>query len=211
MFKIAVLISGGGSNLQSIIDSIENKYLTNCSIEFVISDRNGVLGLERAKKHNIRGLILDRKEYGEALSDKILETLEGKVDLIVLAGYLSILNGTIIKKFKNRIINIHPSLIPAFCGKGMYGLKVHEKAIEYGVKISGCTVHFVDEGTDTGSIIIQKHVYVEDGDTAETLQKRILIEEHRALPEAIKLISEGNVTIDGRRVIKNFHKSEYIL
>jgi phosphoribosylglycinamide formyltransferase-1 len=211
MFKIAVLISGGGSNLQSIIDSIENKYLNNCRIEFVISDRDSVFGLDRAKKHNIRGLILDRKEYGAALSDKILETLDGKVDLIVLAGYLSILNGEIIKKFKNKIINIHPSLIPAFCGKGMYGLKVHEKAIEYGVKVSGCTVHFVDEGTDTGSIIIQKAVYVQDEDTAESLQKRILIEEHKALPEAIKLLSEGSITIDGRRVIKSFHREEYIL
>lgn len=208
MFKIAVLISGGGSNLQSIIDSIESKYLNNCQIEFVISDRDGVFGLERAKKHNIRGLILDRKEYGAALSDKILEILDGKVDLIVLAGYLSILNGDIIKKFRNRIINIHPSLIPAFCGKGMYGLKVHEKAIEYGVKVSGCTVHFVDEGTDTGSIIIQKVVQVQDEDTAESLQKRILVEEHKALPEAIKLLSEGSITIAGRRC---FNKAKFVV
>jgi phosphoribosylglycinamide formyltransferase-1 len=208
MFKIAVLISGGGSNLQSIIDSIESKYLNNCQIEFVISDRDGVFGLERAKKHNIRGLILDRKEYGAALSDKILEVLDGKVDLIVLAGYLSILNGDIIKKFRNRIINIHPSLIPAFCGKGMYGLKVHEKAIEYGVKVSGCTVHFVDEGTDTGSIIIQKVVQVQDEDTAESLQKRILVEEHKALPEAIKLLTEGSITIAGRRC---FNKAEFVV
>lgn len=202
MFKIAVLISGGGTNLQAIIDSIESKYLNNCQIEFVISDRDGVFGLERAKKHNIRGLILDRKEYGATLSDKILEIVDGKVDLIVLAGYLSILNGEIIKKFKNKIINIHPSLIPAFCGKGMYGLKVHEKAIEYGVKVSGCTVHFVDEGTDTGSIILQKVVQVQDDDTAESLQKRVLIEEHKALTEAIKLLSESSITIDGRRVVK---------
>lgn len=211
MFKIAVLISGGGTNLQSIIDSIESKYLSNCEIQVVISDRDGVLGLERAKKHNIKTLVLDRKEYGATLSDKILETIDGKVDLIVLAGYLSILNGEIIKRFKNKIINIHPSLIPAFCGKGMYGLKVHEKAVEYGVKVSGCTVHFVDEGTDTGSIIIQNVVEVKDNDTAESLQKRILVEEHKALPEAIKILSEGNVEICGRRVIKNLNKEKYVL
>lgn len=200
MFKIAVLVSGGGSNLQAIIDSIESNYL-NCSIEYVISDKMGAFGIERAEKHNIKTLIVERKEYGANLSDKILEILDGKVDLIVLAGFLSILRGAIIDKFKNRIINIHPSLIPSFCGKGMYGLKVHEKAIEYGVKIAGCTVHFVDEGTDTGSIIIQKAVEVCDDDTPEILQKRVLVEEHKALPEAIKLISEGKINFDRRRCI----------
>lgn len=199
MFKIAVLISGGGSNLQAIIDSIEDKYL-NCSIEFVISDREGAFGIERAKRHNLKALVLDRKSYGMTLSDRILEIIDGKVDLVVLAGYLSILNGNILEKFKNRIINIHPSLIPAFCGKGMYGIKVHEKALEYGVKVAGCTVHFVDEGTDTGSIIIQRSVKVEDNDTPETLQKRVLVEEHKALVEAIKLISEGKIVLQGRRI-----------
>ncbi|MCY6356138.1 phosphoribosylglycinamide formyltransferase [Clostridium sp. ZS2-4] len=200
MFKIAVLVSGGGSNFQSIIDSIESNYM-NCSIEYVISDKMGAFAIERAKKHNIKTLVFERKEYGANLSDKILEILDGKVDLIVLAGFLSILKGNIIDKFKNRIINIHPSLIPSFCGKGMYGLKVHEKAIEYGVKITGCTVHFVDEGTDTGSIIIQKAVEVCNDDTPEILQKRVLVEEHKALPEAIKLISEGKVKFDRRRCI----------
>ncbi len=200
MFKIAVLVSGGGSNLQSIIDSIESNYL-NCSIEYVISDKMGAFAIERAKKYNIKTFVLEKKEYSSNLSDKILELLDGKVDLIVLAGFLSILRGNIIEKFKNRIINIHPSLIPSFCGKGAYGLKVHEKAIEYGVKITGCTVHFVDEGTDTGSIIIQKAVEVCDNDTPEILQEKVLVEEHKALPEAIKMISEGKVKFYGRRCI----------
>lgn len=200
MFKIAVLISGGGSNLQSIIDSIENGYLKNCNIEMVISDRAGAFGIERARKYSITTFELNRKEYGDSLSDKILELIDEKVDLIVLAGYLSILKGDILNKFKNRIINIHPSLIPAFCGNGMYGIKVHESALEYGVKISGCTVHFVDRGTDTGSIIIQKAVEVYNDDTPESLQKRVLIEEHKALPEAIKLISEGKLSMEGRKI-----------
>jgi len=202
MFKIAVLISGGGTNLQSIIDSINNNYLENCSIEFVISDKMGAFGIDRAKNNNIKTYELDKKQYKDSLSDKILEIIDGKVDLLVLAGYLSILKGDLLKKFKNRIINIHPSLIPAFCGNGMYGIKVHEKALEYGVKVSGCTVHFVDEGTDTGSIIIQKAVKVENNDTPESLQKRVLIEEHKALPEAIKLLSEGKISIKGRRVVE---------
>lgn len=200
MFKIAVLVSGGGSNLQAIIDSIESNYL-NCSIEYVISDKMGAFAIERAKKYNIKTFVLEKKEYSSNLSDKILELLDGKVDLIVLAGFLSILRGNIIEKFKNRIINIHPSLIPSFCGKGAYGLKVHEKAIEYGVKITGCTVHFVDEGTDTGSIIIQKAVEVCDNDTPEILQEKVLVEEHKALPEAIKMISEYKVKFYGRRCI----------
>ena len=201
MYKIAVLISGGGTNLQSIIDAINNNYLENCSIEYVISDKVGAFGIERAKKNNIKTYELDKKQYKDSLSDKILEIIDGKVDLLVLAGYLSILKGDLLKKFKDRIINIHPSLIPAFCGNGMYGLKVHEKALEYGVKVSGCTVHFVDEGTDTGSIIIQKAVKVEDNDTPESLQKRVLVEEHKALPEAIKLLSEGKISIKGRKVV----------
>jgi len=162
----------------------------------------GAFGIDRAKNNNIKTYELDKKQYKDSLSDKILEIIDGKVDLLVLAGYLSILKGDLLKKFKNRIINIHPSLIPAFCGNGMYGIKVHEKALEYGVKVSGCTVHFVDEGTDTGSIIIQKAVKVENNDTPESLQKRVLIEEHKALPEAIKLLSEGKISIKGRRVVE---------
>ena len=199
MFKIAVLASGSGSNLQSIMDKIDDGYL-NCSIEIVIGDRPGIFALDRAKNKGIKTYTVDRKEYREKLSDKILEILGDRVDLIVLAGFLSILNGEILKKYKNRIINIHPSLIPSFCGKNMHGLKVHEAAINYGVKVSGCTVHFVDEGTDTGAIIIQKTVPVLDDDTPETLQKRIIVKEHEALPDAIKIISEGRVKIDGRKV-----------
>lgn len=199
MFKIAVLVSGGGSNLQSIIDNVDEGNI-NCKIECVISDKKNAYGLKRAEEKQIKTYVVDKKTYGKNLSDKILEILDGKVDLIVLAGFLSILDEKIVRKFKNKIINIHPSLIPSFCGNGMYGIKVHEKALEYGVKVTGCTVHFVDEGTDTGAIIIQKAVPVENDDTAEILQKRVLEFEHQALPEAIKLISEGNVKIEGRRV-----------
>lgn len=200
MLKIAVLISGSGSNLQSIIDSIASGYL-NCSIEAVISDKESAFGLQRAKEKNINTYVFTKKAYGNTVSDEIFKVVNDKVDLIVLAGFLSILKGDILKKFKNKIINIHPSLIPAFCGNGMYGLKVHEKAVEYGVKVSGCTVHFVDEETDAGPIILQKTVPVLNADTAKDLQDRVLVWEHKALPEAIKLISEGKVHIDGRKVI----------
>lgn len=200
MLKIAVLVSGSGSNLQSIIDSIASGYL-NCKIEAVISDKEGAFGLTRAREKNINTYVFTKKAYGDKLSDEILKVIEGKADIIVLAGFLSILKGDILKKFRNKIINIHPSLIPAFCGNGMYGLKVHEKAVEYGVKVSGCTVHFVDEETDAGPIILQKTVPVFAEDTAKDLQERVLVWEHKALPEAIKLISEGKVHIDGRKVI----------
>lgn len=200
MYRIAVLVSGGGTDLQSIIDGIESGSIENASIEAVISDKKGAFAIERAKKHNINTYVFDRKEYKGHVCDEVLNLLEGKVDLIVLAGFLSILKGELINKFKNRIINIHPSLIPSFCGNGMYGMKVHEKAIEYGVKVSGCTVHFVDEGTDSGPIILQKPVEVLDDDTPETLQSRILEEEHKLLPKAVKLLAEGRVKIDERHV-----------
>lgn len=199
MLKIAVLVSGGGSNLQTIIDRVSDGYLDKVSIEYVISDTKGAYALERAEKAGIRTLTYDKKEYGDSLSGKILETLKGNVDVIVLAGFFSIIKKELIDEFRNRIINIHPSLIPSFCGKGAYGIHVHEKAIEYGVKISGCTVHFVDEGTDTGAIILQKSVPVYGEDTPKQLQERILVEEHKALPEALKLISEGKVRVEGRR------------
>lgn len=201
MYKIAVLISGGGTNLQSIIDKVKAGYL-DCKIEIVISDNEKAYGIERAKENDIYAVALSKKQYGDKLSDEILKiSQERNVDLIVTAGFLSIIKGDLLKKFKNRIINIHPSLIPSFCGKGMYGLNVHEAAIEYGVKISGCTVHFVDEGTDTGPIIIQKSVPVFAEDTAELLQKRVLEKEHEALPEAIKLIETGKVKVHERKVI----------
>lgn len=199
MFKIAVLISGNGSNLQSIIDGIEEGKL-DCSIEAVISDKSNAYGLERATKAGIQTYILDKKIYGVNLSQAIFEIVHRKVDLIVLAGFLPVLDGELLEKFKNKIINIHPSLIPAFCGNGMYGIKVHEEAIKYGVKVSGCTVHFVDDGTDTGPIILQKTAPVYFNDSAKTLQERVLEKEHVALTEAIKLLIDGKVRVEGRKV-----------
>lgn len=198
MFKIAVLVSGGGTDLQSVIDAVENKEL-DVKIEMVIGSRDNIYALERAKKHNIDAFVVSRKEYGEEASNKILELTKGKVDLIVLAGFLAILDGEILKEFDNKIINIHPSLIPSFCGPGMYGLKVHEAVIKSGVKFSGCTVHFVNSEVDGGAILLQDAVPVYFEDDAETLQKRILEKEHVILPKAIKLISEGKVEIiDGK-------------
>jgi phosphoribosylglycinamide formyltransferase-1 len=200
MYKIAVLISGGGTNLQAVIDNIENGSL-NCSIEAVIADSPNAKGIQRAASKSINTYVLNKKELGESLSDEILRILDKKVDLIVLAGFLSILNGKLLKRFKNRIINIHPSLIPSFCGNGMYGIKVHEAAINYGVKVSGCTVHLVDEGTDTGPILFQNTVQVTSKDSAKDLQNRILVQEHLALSEAIKKFSEGKISVIDRKVI----------
>lgn len=198
MLRIAVLVSGGGSNLQAIIDGVKDGSL-DCEIKYVIADSEKAYGLERARINGIEAISFDRKEYKREISNKILELIKNKVDLIVLAGYLSILDGEILKEFRNRIINIHPSLIPSFCGGGMYGIKVHEAAIKKGVKYSGCTVHFVNEEVDGGEILLQKVVPVLQEDTPKELQERILIEEHRILPEAIKLISEGKVKIENGR------------
>lgn len=201
MFKIAVLVSGGGTNLQSIIDAIDNKTL-DCKIEMVISSKDGVYAIDRAKDAGIETYVVSKKEYGENQSNRILELIEGKVDLIVLAGYLSILEGKILDKFRNKIINIHPSLIPSFCGPKMYGLHVHEEAIKKGIKVSGCTVHFVNNEVDGGAIILQESVPVYFEDSAEDLQKRVLVKEHLLLPKAIKLISEKKVkVIDGKSQI----------
>lgn len=194
MFKIAVLASGGGSNLQSIIDSIDNGNL-NCKIEMVIGSKDGIYALERAKLKGIESYVVNKNEYGDRTSDRILELTKGKVDLIVLAGYLSILQGDILREFKDRIINIHPSLIPSFCGPKMYGLKVHEAVISSGVKYTGCTVHFVNEEVDGGAIILQEVVPVHFEDTKEELQKRVLKKEHIILPKAIDLISRNKVEI----------------
>jgi len=204
LFKIAVLVSGGGTDLQSIIDAVENKYL-DVKIEMVIGSKNNIYALERAEKHNIETFLVTRREYGDKSSDKILELTKGKVDLIVLAGFLSILDGEILKEFDNKIINIHPSLIPSFCGPGMYGLKVHEAVIKSGVKYSGCTVHFVNSEVDGGAILLQEAVPVFFEDDAEILQKRILEKEHVILPEAIKLLSEGKVEfVDGKaKILEN--------
>ena len=201
MFKIAVLASGGGTDFQSIIDAVESKEL-NVKIEMLIASKEGIYALERAKKHGIETHVVSRKEFGAKSSDKILELIKGRVDLIVLAGFLSILDGDILKEFENKIINIHPSLIPSFCGPGMYGLKVHEAVVKSGVKYSGCTVHFVNGDVDGGAILLQDVVPVYFEDDAETLQKRILEREHILLPKAVKLISEGKVQfINGKAKI----------
>ncbi len=200
MFKIAVLASGNGSNLQSIIDNIENGFL-NCKIEMIVGSKDKIYALERGKKHNIDTFVVSKKEYEKNISDKILELArEKQIDLIVLAGYLSILDGEILKEYKNRIINIHPSLIPAFCGDKMYGLNVHKAVIDRGVKVSGCTVHFVNDEVDGGEIILQETVPVYFEDTKEKLQQRILEKEHKLLPLAIKYISEGKIEIKSGRV-----------
>ncbi|MGL4740000.1 MAG: phosphoribosylglycinamide formyltransferase [Sarcina sp.] len=199
MLKIAVLISGSGSNLESIMNSIDSGFLNQVEIVKVISDRNAK-GIKKADAKGYETLVLDRTKYGVLLSSKILEELKGKVDIIVLAGYLSIIDTNLIDEFENRIINIHPSLIPSFCGAGMYGMKVHKAAIEKGVKYSGCTVHFVNSEVDDGAIIKQRIVEVLFEDTAEILQKKILKEEHKILPEVLKLLSENKIKLIGNRV-----------
>ncbi len=195
--KIAVLVSGGGTNLQTLIDSTQNGEI-NGEISIVISDRENAYALERAKKHNIKAVYIDSKHCAERLIEKIREA---DAELVVLAGFLSILGNEVVKAYEGRIINIHPSLIPSFCGKGFYGEKVHKAALEYGVKVSGATVHFVDEGTDSGPVILQEAVSVHTWDTAETLAARVLEVEHRLLPAAVRLFCEGRLRIEGRKVI----------
>ena len=194
MLKIAVLVSGGGTNLQAIIDAIENHKLKDVSIECVVSNKDDAYALQRAKDHGIFGICIrpkdytDREAYGKYLADFLKDR---GVDLVVLAGFLVVLPENFIDAFSGRIINIHPSLIPSFCGDGFYGLKVHEAALARGVKVTGATVHYVDAGTDTGPIIMQKAVYVEDGDTPETLQKRVMEQaEWVILPAAIQMIQQ---------------------
>lgn len=199
--RIAVLISGSGSNLQSIIDKIEKKEIYG-ELVLVVSNKRNAYGLERAKKHNIESLMIDSQLIGkDDYNRQILEAVtEKNVELVILAGYLKILDKKFIEAYRNRIINIHPSLIPSFCGKGYYGLKVHQSAVDYGVKISGATVHFVDEEADNGPIILQESVAVDFDDTPETLQSKVLAIEHELLPEAIKLYCDGKLEVIGRKV-----------
>ena len=194
MFKIAVLVSGGGTNLQEIIDNIENKRL-NCKIEYIIADRD-CYSLERGRKYNIKSVLLDKKEYGNKLSNEINKVLENKVDLIVLAGYLSIIDKDFISNWNNKIINIHPSLLPKYGGKGMYGMNVHEAVIANKENKSGCTVHFVDVDIDTGKILLQRKVDVSNNETPESLQKKVLKEEHQLLIEAIEKVISDSVISD---------------
>jgi phosphoribosylglycinamide formyltransferase 1 len=205
MLRIGVLVSGGGTNLQAIIDGIDNGNITNASIEVVISNNKNAFALERAKKHNIDAVCVSPKDFieREDFNKALIETIDSyKLDLIVLAGCLVVLPSALIKKYSNRIINIHPSLIPAFCGTGFYGLKVHEKALERGVKVTGATVHFVDEGTDTGPIIFQKTVEVLATDTPKTLQQRVMEEaEWVIMPKAIDYIANGRIEIKDNKVI----------
>ena len=207
MLKLAVCVSGGGTNLQAIIDAIDNGIITNAKIEVVISNNKNAYALERAKQHGINALCISPKEFEnrEAFNQAFLEKLNSfHVDLVVLAGFLVVIPEMMIKQYRNRIINIHPSLIPSFCGTGYYGLKVHEGALARGVKVTGATVHFVDEGTDTGPIILQKPVMIEQDDTPQSLQRRVMEQaEWKILPEAINLIANGKVeVVDGKTVIK---------
>lgn len=197
MLKILICVSGGGTNLQAIIDGIEQGRIRNTKIVRVISNNTGAYALVRAKEHGIEGIAVSPKDYEsrEAFHKAFLKAVEeASPDLIVLAGFLVVIPTEIIQKYRGRIINIHPSLIPSFCGKGYYGLKVHEAALERGVKITGATVHFVDEGTDTGPIILQKAVEVKKGDTPKILQQRVMEEaEWVILPQAIDMIACGKL------------------
>jgi phosphoribosylglycinamide formyltransferase-1 len=204
MLGIGVLASGRGTNLQCIIDAVESGLLEGVSVGVVISDRPGARALERAKKHGIEAVVIDRKafETRAAFDEAIMEELVGRgVGLVVLAGFMRVLGPAFIDAFDGKIINIHPSLLPSFTG-----LQVHERAIEAGVRFSGCTVHFVDKGLDTGPIIIQAVVPVLPGDSADTLAARILKEEHRILPQAIDLFARGRLRVEGRRVVVSDHE-----
>ena len=206
MLKLAVMVSGGGTNLQAILDAIDNGTITNAKVEVVISNNQNAYALERARNHGIEALCISPKDYEnrDAFNEAFLEKLNSyEVDLVVLAGFLVVIPEKMIQQYRNRIINIHPSLIPSFCGTGYYGLKVHEGALSRGVKVTGATVHFVDEGTDTGPIILQKAVEVQQGDTPEVLQRRVMEQaEWKIMPQAIDMIANGKVSVvDGQVII----------
>ena len=205
MLKLAVLVSGGGTNLQSIIDSIADGRITNAEIKVVISNNKNAYALERAAKAGIPAKALSPKDFmdREAFNDALLQALiDSEADLVVLAGCLVVIPPKIVEHFKNRIINIHPSLIPSFCGKDYYGLKVHEGVLNRGVKVTGATVHFVDDGTDTGPIILQKAVEVHQDDTPKSLQLRVMEEaEWVIMPRAIDLIANGKVKVEGGKAL----------
>ncbi|MCI8313048.1 MAG: phosphoribosylglycinamide formyltransferase [Lachnospiraceae bacterium] len=206
MLKLAVLVSGGGTNLQAIIDAIADGRITNARIETVISNNPGAYALKRAEKAGITASCISPKEYAkrEDFHQALLQALLlAKVDLVVLAGCLVVIPEQIVQAFEHRIINIHPSLIPSFCGKDYYGLKVHEGVLDRGVKVTGATVHFVDAGTDTGPIILQKAVRVEASDTPETLQRRVMEEaEWVIMPKAIDLIANNKIQVTGGKVVE---------
>ena len=200
----AILVSGGGTNLQAIIDKKAAGYLPECNIVTVVAGRKNAYAIQRAEKAGIPAVVISKKAYGsQAEYDKALisHLKANNVELVVLAGFLTILGEDFVNAYENRIINVHPALIPSFCGEGFYGLKPHEAALEYGVKVTGATVHFVTKEADAGPIILQRAVYVEEGDTPEILQKRVMEQaEWEILPEAIKLFTEGKLRIEGRKV-----------
>ena len=207
MLRVVVLVSGGGTNLQAIMDAVDNGTITNTEIVGVISNNKNAYALERAAKRGIENVCVSPKDYATRaeFNDALLATVDGfEADLLVLAGFLVVIPEQMIEKYRNRIINVHPSLIPSFCGTGFYGLKVHEAALEKGVKVVGATVHFVDEGTDTGAIILQKAVAVEKADTPEILQRRVMEQaEWLILPQAIDLIANDKLEmIDGKVWLK---------
>lgn len=204
MKRIAVLVSGGGTNLQALIDAEKNGMIGNGKISLVVASKPGVYALERAENNGIKWVVLSRKDYdsiksySKALTDALVEE---KIDLVVLAGFLTIIDEQVYEAFTNRIINVHPALIPSFCGKGYYGLHVHEAALEKGVKVSGATVHIVTPECDAGPIILQKAVCVMEDDTPETLQKRIMEEaEWKILPEAVRLFCDDKLTVRDNKV-----------
>jgi len=197
--NIGVLASGRGSNFQSIIDSVEEGYLDRVAIKLVISDNGNARALERAEKHGIDNIYINPGDFDDDrdFEEEMISVMEDRdVDLVVMAGFMRILSPFFIRHYRNRVMNIHPSLLPSF-----QGLHPHKQALEYGVKVSGCTVHFADEGVDSGPIILQKAVPVKDDDTEDSLAARVLEEEHKIYPEAIKLYSEERLKIEGRRVM----------
>ena len=203
--RVLVMVSGGGTNLQAIIDRVKDGTITNTEIVGVISNNENAYALTRAEENQIPSLCISPKDFEtrEIFNGKLLEAVESfEPDLVVLAGFLVVIPPEMIRKYENRMINIHPSLIPSFCGKGYYGLKVHEAALARGVKVVGATVHFVDEGTDTGPIILQKAVEVQQGDTPEVLQRRVMEQaEWKILPRAIDLIANGKVRVEDHRTV----------
>lgn len=206
MLRVGVLVSGGGTNLQAIIDSVEAGRITNASIEVVISNNKNAYALERAKNHGIAHLCVSPKNFGtrEEFNQELIKVLSSySLDLIVLAGCMVVLPKALVEQYENRIINIHPALIPSFCGTGFYGLRVHEKVLERGVKLTGATVHFVDSGTDTGPIIAQKCVEVLDDDTPQSLQKRVMEQaEWVILPQVIDDIANNRIEIRDNHVVR---------
>ena len=199
--RIAVFVSGGGSNFQAVLDKINAGEIAG-RVVLVISDKTAAYALERARQAGIETFSYEKRQYTKPeLEQKLCNLLdEHSVDFCVLAGYLSILGASVVRKYQNKIINVHPSLIPAFCGMGFYGKRVHQGVLDYGAKVSGATVHFVDEGADTGPIILQDSVKVLEEDDAQSLAARVLTVEHKLLPEAVKLMCEDRIIVDGRRV-----------